>query len=324
MKGSLAAYLGKDYLFSLGQYKLLGAFSNIGDAMKLMTAASQLGHQEATWLLSLIAKAEQPRQQEGYRTVRASKRSLFIDDPSPKALGYLAYFTDDTAEKLKYTRLAVAANDAIGQYVFSDMTTHIPNKSLKAESRLKSAQQGFILAIRELINYYTDVVDNPTEMKKWMLRSAHLGDPYHTYLVSRSYRKGEYGFEKDYLKAAKWFARSMMNGGVSGDKELRKFLGKESVNWKCPIYDRFSIDVVCTIGKEFDGYLEIFPEITNRKDAKILSWITAIYGRIMSSIRKSTLFTIHAFRRVLGRDVATLIAKAVYATKSDPFKWHRE
>lgn len=60
MKGSLAAYLGKDYLFSLAQYKLLGAFSNIGDAMKLMTAASQLGHEEAAWLLSLIAKVEQP------------------------------------------------------------------------------------------------------------------------------------------------------------------------------------------------------------------------------------------------------------------------
>lgn len=253
--------------------------------------------------------------------MRSNKRSLFIDDPSPKALGYLAYFTDDATEKLKYTCLAVAANDAIGQYVFSEMTTIIPDKSLKAEFRLKSAQQGFVIAIRELINY---VMDNSIEMKKWMLKAAHLGDPYQTYLVSRSYRKGEYGFEKDYLKAAKWFARSMMNGGVSGHKELRKFLGKESVNWKCPIYDRFSIDVVCVIGKEFDGYLEIFPEITNRKDAKILSWITAIYGRIMSSIRKSTLFTIHAFRRVLGRDVATLIARVVYATKSEPFKWHRE
>lgn len=321
MKGGLARYLGKDYLFALAQYKLLSAFLNISDSLKLMKAASRLDHEEAVWLLSLMSKVIESQEREGYRIVRASKRELFIDDTSPKALGYLAYFAEDAAEKLKYTDLAVAANDPIGQYVFSEMTTNIPNKSLKAEFRLKSAQQGFIIAIRELINY---VMDNPIEMKKWMLKAAHLGDPYQTYLVSHAYRKGEYGFEKDYLEAAKWFARSMMNGGVSGDKELRKFLRKESVNWKCPIYDRFSIAVVCVIGKEFDGYLEIFPEITNEKDAKILSWITAIYGRIMSSIRKSALFTIHAFRGVLGRDVATLIAKAVYATKSDPYIWHRE
>ena len=52
----LAKYLGADYLFGLTRDCLLSHDDNDNKAIQthdLLTAASQLGHEEATWLLSL-------------------------------------------------------------------------------------------------------------------------------------------------------------------------------------------------------------------------------------------------------------------------------
>lgn len=323
MKGSLARYLGKDYLFRLAQYKFL-TYQDHEAVVPLLTAAAQLGHEEAQWLLSLFGENPLICQKEvSFVLTYNWKIKLFVGDPSIRAMGYLAFLIkDNSAAQRSYAEGAAAFGDPLAQFIMSELMIRNDNVEEGMVYLEKSILQNFPLAMHNKI-VLSSQGRIPRTDNNLRLRAAQLGHPVHARALFIVNLNGGSSCKKNIFEAAKWLAKTLIADSFQSWDDLGTFLSNQLINVD-HAHDKRSVMVIFTLGREFDGYAELFQSMPIPVDLVLMNKILAIYRRIMARVRTSSLFTAHTFRRLLGRDVATLIAKALYATKSDPYIWHRE
>lgn len=116
-----------DYLFRLGQDLLLG--EDVESAEKFLRLASEKGHEEATWLVSLMYKMPHIPSTEIangiYGDFRTRCRSLFNNDNSDRALCYRLWFTEYPDEPdLKLIKCAADTGNALGQFNYYITVCH--------------------------------------------------------------------------------------------------------------------------------------------------------------------------------------------------------
>lgn len=298
MKGSLALYLGKDYLFGLAQYKFL-TYQDHDAVVPLMTAAAQLGHEEAQWLLF-----------------------LFGENPPIRAMGYLAFLIkDNMAAQRSYAEGAAAFGNPLAQYIMSEFMMRDDNVDEAMLYLEKSILQNFPLAMHKkiLLSVQGRIPRTDNDLR---LRGAQLGHPVHARALFIVNLNGGSSYKKNIFEAAKWLAKTLIADSFQSWDDLVTFLSNQLINVD-HAHDRRSVRVIFTVGREFDGYAELFQLMPIPVDLVLMNKILVIYRRIMARIRTAAMFTVHLFRRVLGRDVATLISKAVYATRNEPYAWYR-
>ena len=322
MKGSLARYLGKDYLFPLAQYKFL-TYQDHEAIVLLMTAAAQLGHEEAQWLLSLFG--ENPLITQPVTTYGALYRwkiKLFVGDPSVRAMGYVAFLMmNNPPSKRSYAEGAAAFGNPLAQFIMSELLIRDDNLEEGMVYLEKAIQQNFPLAMHNKI-VLSSQGRIPRSDNDLRLRAATLGHPVHARALFIVNLNGGSSYKKNIFEAAKCLAKTLIADSFQSWDDLGTFLSNQLINVD-HAHDKRSVIVIFTLGREFDGYAELFQSVELPVDLVLMNKILTIYRKVIARVRTAAMFTVHLFRRLLGRDVATLMAKAVYATKNEPFTWYR-
>lgn len=313
-----------EYMFRLGQHNLMN--DNIDKAIKFLRLSSEKGHEEASWIVSLMDQTPFVESEDGGGSNETWIwcHSVFEKEDSDRALCYRLWFMDLSNEiDLKLVKYAADTGNAVGQYHYY---TILSNRwELTRENFIyleKAASQNLLMAIRDRakcagINCPTDRIGDPH--MKFYLHGAELGDLTCIEMMSHAYSKICDISVENRINYVKWRCRHSIYGGNSfqsaGElKAIRVSIADSSEKNTDYIYNYF------TVGREVDGYDEYFIRFREAEHEELQKAVE-FYRRILNIVRKSALFTLWALKPVLSKDVATIIAKLIYDSRLDPVIW---
>jgi hypothetical protein len=80
--------------------------------------------------------------------------------------------------------------------------------------------------------------------------------------------------------------------------------------------------VMYLLGKELDGYADLYSADQRVDDSRDCAEMIAYYRTVCYACRQVALYVVHHFRHRVGRDVARIIGRLVYATRG--VEWDNE
>jgi hypothetical protein len=195
----------------------------------------------------------------------------------------------------------------------------------------KAAAQDLLMAIEEsarilgrqcTTNNFTD------RHMQLYLRGAELGEFNCMKKISHTCRDVGYMDSRistaNHIVALNWLYRSYIWGDRSTTfsetfDRLESYITHIDLN--DPICVR-SVQVYFNAGRELADYDEFFPRFDQEEHDAVQPAIK-FYMKIVDAAKISALCTYWIFKPILARDVATVIAKMVYESRSDPLIWVR-
>lgn len=296
------SYLSAEYFFGIAQGRFLDGDDDLMLIIRLLEAASKDGHEEAAWLLN---KIKNPLVHWGDfpGSSKAWNIHLFADDKSPRALGYLAAFHSAAGVISSYAEPAAKAGDPFAQYIMGTLS----NGSVAINYLKLSAAQGchraamYMLAMRE--NLRGEKV--PIEESQVVYRIAAEGghDSAMTGLASAYHESPSH---ENLMQETKWMTRAVICRNHKADTRLGYYL---------------SLEMDFMIGRELEAHRQFFEEY-RFGTAHTLRRCCTVYTQITDSARRAALLTYRCLRSHLYRDLAIMIARLVYASRTiDPCAW---
>lgn len=325
----LAKYWGPDYTFGLGRNILMEGTVASSLAFNFFEAAALLGHQEAQWMLSIIKPDNAYLSTVDLKNtdiLHGRLEELFAAEGSPRALAYAAWFTgSDGVIKLSRAEAAAKTGDGLGHYLMSVIHEQQnplipnPNKTLEVWHRQQAMTHNIGEAYEDAARFFMRSADPDIGCQLQLkLKAAHLG--IRTAMGWLSYQGGLLDGGK--AEQTKWKARAAMSNDSYASIELLQQIQGHEMH----LDDRLSeiaVERLYVIGRELDGYQDFFPKLVLHDiDDGPVDIVLRKYRSLMGRVRTSSLFTVAVLKRLVGKDVARMIAKMVYATRDDPYSWY--
>jgi hypothetical protein len=311
--------LTADQLFWLGRAHLFN--QSLQKAHELLQVAAERGHEEATWLLGHFGVSD--------LSVCHVQFDTHANVSSHRELGYYVYVSTmqmadaqhypDWGNLRPHVRRIVAEEKErtpLGTYACARLGL-TGTTTLRATLMREAAQRGEPMAKASV--HWLPLAEGAPDRRIDMVREA--AECYVTYALVyalRSKAKDNYYNNKD-TELAFWALRDALLG--SSDKRGN---GIQYAR-KCASDVRGDTDALYLMGKELDGYRELYPPIDYGQWRRGSEWerdLVSLYRRTMHACRRSALFVVLSFRLLMGRDIAGIIAKKVYATRCDTQAWH--
>lgn len=318
--------LTAEQVFVMGRQHLLNEDFIV--AARLLKIAAELGHSEATWLdHRLSSKNVGAGVTTGFGSIDRWLKWVFTDndDQQSNATKYRLWFSrlDDEQEISEVFALArageVLAQFALGRYCV-EAGDDVVNSNLWYT---KASEQGFIGADYELVTSQI---------------SFHQGGGIHPdsikYVLSL-FDVANQG-NHDSMKHIDTFWRqdvirhSLMSAGITElDATIiiaRCYLETDRVV-QVTVCDQALIRLKCNAakifmaGKTFDELLEYYPLKRDHKYNGFIGEVVGLYRQMTSNARRTVVQTILILQSLgVCRDIRTLVAKLVHATRMD-VKW---
>lgn len=315
--------LTAEQLFLMGRQHLLNEDFIV--AARLLKIAAELGHYEATWLdHRLMSKNVRAGVTTGFNSIDRWLKWVFADnddDEQSNATKYRLWFSrlDDEDEINELFALArageVLAQFALGQYCV-EAGDDVVNANLWYK---KASEQGFIDADYELassqIGYHQGGI-HPDSIKYILSLFDVANQGNHN-----SMKHIDTFWRQDVIR------RSLISAGITElDATIiiaRCYLETDRVV-QVIVCDQATIKLKCNAakifmaGKTFDELLEYYPLKWDHAYNQFITEVVGMYRQMTSSARRTVVQTILILKSLgVCRDVRTLIAKLVYATRMD-------
>jgi hypothetical protein len=294
--------LTTDQLFWLGRELVLRKSG--GDVSRaLLTRAGQQGHEEAHWLASKH---------------NAGNNCVYFDEDSPLDLVYLGFYCHSPSAgdgggafaEEHVRRIAKFANETghgLALYVWSRLTETTKDRQVLLDRAVRAGEP------------YAHRQKGNDQNKHYAILGIHdpLLSPYR-FASERFVYCGEFDgtFLGRFPRLAEdpavvaMFTRSALLKGYAPGSLLND-------TWLNMVRD----DVMYAVGKEADDAESIFEK---HPFGDALARSISFYRTVSGVCRRAALCAVWCFRRRLGRDVATIIAKLIYASRSSPTnRWLR-
>lgn len=330
---SLARYLGPDYLFGVARQLLMADYCWLPTIFKLLQAAESMGHEEAAWLqMMLNSNAYFLSTVNTKDNEKITKRleELFMTEDSPRSLAYAAWFSgSDTVEFVERAQQSSAAGDGFGHYVTSwihrwhhdDRPSN--SNDAEVEYRRKAVLQNVPEAYHDEANRRKiDESFTYNDKINLHLKAANSGHRDSMNVLIDAFKLTNESLGCNRLDGIKWKARRTMSSITTHLSVLTLFddIPRHMIYFHKSMTEEM-VEIAFTIGHEFDGYQDFFPPL--KAETEHLEEIMMVYRSIINLVRYTSLFTLVVFKRLLGKDVARLIARLVYASRLECFAWYR-
>lgn len=320
----LAKYLGGEYLFGIARSCLCLHLDNPDEAIlinELLTAASELGHEEATWLLHLWKKHRAVQQYaEGDYEVRIDCiKDIFTDDDSSRSLAYFADYCGSEDVEFELAECAASSGDPYGEYILATCY-HAQEKHAEAiDYYWRAGHRGigaayYMLAV-QYKERYSDWTDENHHVRLH-LEAAELGEILSMGYVADDYHNGHLSsvLGENLMQEIKWRIRMEMfeDGKCEPDDDHFGYMQSKR-----------KIETFFAAGRELDGCLELLPSLKAILNNQTVKEYICMHRQIAGSARAAALTIMACFKHVLSKDMRVMIAKLVYASRLEPFIWYK-
>jgi hypothetical protein len=175
----------------------------------------------------------------------------------------------------------------------------------------------------------------------WTSKAAEHGEPLAAATMAKDFwDRGdvtlaqEYGFRAlKHFVAPSWLLDMFFAGNVASNPVIAALLtrmalinGRVTAN-HMRLWTALSTDTAYACGREFHQYEVLCPELVNIEQhgqRENIAHMLCVYLCASGACRRAALLVVAAFRPLLGRDMAVVIAKMVYATRGEACQWwHR-
>ena len=271
---------------------------------KLLASATSRGNEEACWIFAFVVSLEKSG------TIKPKEPNLVFRD-----ITELMISRDPDSPLAKYYR---------GMY----FRTGLIDPDLGVVLLLQSAQDGFAPAMGELRTF-----------DDWVKKAAELGDPGGIYqaafmsdnsdetrveMILKAARMGYphaidnliFEVNPDSLDVVRMLARYMFIMRLSSyldyllDNSILRLLRNSA-----PLETCEQMQIIYVIGQELEGYEELWDKNAGCPGVEMQRCID-FYLDISCRARQTAVYTYLVFRRSLGRDIAGVVAKLVFGTRT--------
>lgn len=312
--------LTAEEVFVMGRQHLLNG--DYIDAVRILKSAAKMGHPEAIWLNDRFTeKNVMAGKPFGFDSTWHWLESLFTDSDDPIAVKYRLWFSlfDEMGDMSEIFALA-SAGEMLAQFKLGQYCLEFGDDAERSEMWYrKAADQGFVEADCQLagdkITYHEGGILE--ESMKYVLplfdaanRGCHSAMKFvHTLWSEKGARRSLISTGISELDVAIILARC----DLETDRCVHEsFCNQASIRSDC------NDQKIYLAGKTFDGVLEFYPVTDHHTYKTFIIQIVNVYQQMTSNARQATIHTLLVLQTLgVCRDIRTLIAKLLYATRMD-------
>lgn len=274
------------------------------EAFKCLRLAAAQGHEEAIFL---------NRHFETYGATPAPGvginlyvfyRTTFERNPDPRALKYAMWFMEPYERNGTLLWMLADEGEAMAQYMLARRCKRLKDIDGAIRWHRKAAEQNFAPSAYKLSRLSRISKCDTSESNALLLRAAQLGHERAMLVLCGPLQppsKLRIRVEVRLILSTNSTIVGILEGIV---KYANARLKKEGIG------------KVFVIGQEFDDYIKYYPELSDKMSTVVQSSVK-IYQQMTSRVRQVAVQAILILRSLgVCRDVAVLIAKLVYASRS--------